>query len=165
MIVGRYQRQYNRPVAWHRDHVRGGWVQRHHPPAGSPGRGMVQLSLVAHLSGHTDIAAYRLLVTLLRVLEMAGCRNFSATMTRMAMKARMRAYSTMPWPSSARSRSLATRACAATICLVTNSLISLLPSRMVHQLDASRASVASTGTIISPLPPRPQPPSRYPLAP
>src|SRR5436309_14511178 len=67
--------------------------------------------------------AYRLLETLLRVLEIEGCRNFSATMTRMAMKARMRAYSTMPWPSSARARSWATRACAVTICLVTNSLM------------------------------------------
>src|SRR5919198_3816039 len=86
-----------------------------------------------HLGVTRRPGAYRLLVTLLRVLEIAGCRNFSATMTRMAMKARMRAYSTMPWPSSARSRSLATRVCAATICLVTNSLID----------DPSRNSVLS----------------------
>src|ERR687885_1726875 len=163
MIVGRYQRQYNRPVAWHRDHVRGGWVQRHHPPAGSPGRGMVQLSLVAHLSGHTDIAAYRLLVTLLRVLEMAGCRNFSATMTRMAMKARMRAYSTMPWPSSARSRSLATRVCAATICLVTNSLMNDISRNSVFSLTRATRPCRRAGDTMSDEACAPQRPIGYRL--
>jgi hypothetical protein len=76
----------------------------------------------------------------------------------------MRAPSSMPWPSSARSRSLATRACAATICLVTNSLKSVLPSRTVHQPDASHASLASTGTMKSPLASRPLPPCRHPWA-
>ena len=60
---------------------------------------------------------------LLRVLEMAGCMNFSATMTRMAMKVRMTAYSTMP------QRFLLHHACAATISLVANSL---MPHSVLH---------------------------------
>src|SRR5205085_9757616 len=71
--------------------------------------------------------AYMLLDTLFSVLEIAGCRNCIATITRMLMKNRMRLYSTKPCPLRRRSRNRAINVSAAVIRFVVNAGIYSLP--------------------------------------